>query len=254
MLKLTSINIEGGKHLDRVENFIKTHQPNVACFQEVFAVDIPELEDRLDMRAICFLQMARVIQPVSFMPHRGSWGIAIFIDKDVNIDSVDTFVYSQDDDEIPIMQEGNPNSCRRGVIVANCIVDKENYRIATTHLTWTPNGGVTETQLQHARNLLTYLGQYGDDLILCGDFNAPRGKATFQLFADRYQDTIPADITSTLDPELHRRGELPLVVDGMFLAAKYTTISTTVFFGVSDHKAIASTIKIKMKEDNVQQS
>ncbi|MCD8527023.1 hypothetical protein LRY65_02295 [Candidatus Woesebacteria bacterium] len=141
------------------------------------------------------------------------------------------------------MQVQKPNSGRRTVQVVEVEQEGKKYRIANTHLTWTPNGSVTEEQLAAARNMLQHLKKY-EALILVGDFNAPRGKETFQLLADTYTDNIPPEATSSLDPELHRAGPLPYMVDGVFTTSGYRVEHISLHTGISDHQGIVADILV----------
>ncbi len=235
-IPITSINIEGGKHLERVQAFVSQHQPEVICLQEVFSQDIPWLENAFGMKSF-FTANADVSEPVTYMPTRGQWGNAIF--SAVPITHKEEFFYAGLADALPILKQGNPNSGRRSVQIAEVEKDAKIYRFANTHLTWTPEGSVTEEQLKDARALLKFLEQF-PEIIVVGDFNAPRGKETFSLFAERYTDNIPADVISSLDPELHRAGALPFMVDGLFTSPGYRAENVAVHAGVSDHRAIVA--------------
>jgi len=237
-LKIVSINIEGGKHLERVQAFVSQHQPEVICLQEVFSQDIPWLENAFGMKSF-FTANANVSEPVTYMPSRGQWGNALF--SALPITHKEEFFYAGLAEALPILKQGNPNSGRRSVQIAEVEKDAKVYRFANTHLTWTPEGSVTEEQLKDARALLKFLEQF-PEIILVGDLNSPRGKTTFSLFAERYTDNIPIDVTSSLDPELHRAGALPFMVDGLFSTPGYQILEVGVHTGVSDHRAILARI------------
>lgn len=237
-LRLVSINIEGGKHLERVHTFVSQHRPDIVCLQEVFSQDLPWLEKAFGMPSF-FTANANVSEPVTYMPSRGKWGIATF--TALPLKHQEDYFYAGSPDVMPILKQGNPNSGRRSVQVVEIEKDNQNYRVANTHLTWTPNGSVTEEQLRDTEKLLTYLEKF-PEIILVGDLNAPRGKKTFSLFTDRYTDNIPQEVTSTLDPELHRAGALPFVVDGLFTSKQYRVEKAAVHTGVSDHRAITAQI------------
>lgn len=240
-IKITSINIEGEKHLERVRDFIAQHKPNVICLQEVFSQDIAWLENVFGMKCF-FTANADVSEPVTYMPSRGQWGNAVFSALPMN--RTEEYFYAGPSDKLPILKQGNPNSGRRSVQIVEVEKDNKTYRFANTHLTWTPEGSVTEEQLKDARALLKFLEQF-PEIILVGDFNAPRGKTTFSLFAERYTDNIPAEITSSLDPELHRAGALPFMVDGLFTSLGYRAKNVEVHTGVSDHRAVVADIFLK---------
>ncbi len=239
-LRVATINIEGGKNRERVARFVEEHQPDVVCMQEAYEAYLNWFSVHLQMPYSVFAGNGDFQFPVGFLEVRGLWGNAIFSRVPFRHSAVHT--YSGPENTVPVMQVQQPNSGRRTVQVVEVEQGAERYRLANTHLTWTPNGSVTEEQLTAARKMLQYLAQY-DDLILVGDFNAPRGKATFQLLADTYTDNIPPEVTSSLDPELHRAGPLPFLVDGVFTSAKYRVEHISFHTGISDHKAILFDIK-----------
>lgn len=80
-------------------------------------------------------------------------------------------------------------------------------------------------------------------LVLCGDFNAPRGGPIFSQFAERWRDCIPQHIATSIDPDLHRAGALQLMVDGLFTTADFAVSNVRMHCGVSDHKAITADIE-----------
>jgi endonuclease/exonuclease/phosphatase family metal-dependent hydrolase len=79
-------------------------------------------------------------------------------------------------------------------------------------------------------------------LVLCGDFNAPRGKEIFSRLAAHWTDHVPLAHTTSLDPVLHRAGALQLMVDGIFSTPDYDVSGVRLHQGVSDHCAITARI------------
>jgi endonuclease/exonuclease/phosphatase family metal-dependent hydrolase len=101
-------------------------------------------------------------------------------------------------------------------------------------------GDVTEKQTQDLKALLAILEKI-PEFVLTGDFNAPRGRETGDTIAAKYKDNIPEHYTSSIDP-MHRAGELPYVVDGIFTTPQYLASNVELHLGVSDHKAVTATI------------
>jgi endonuclease/exonuclease/phosphatase family metal-dependent hydrolase len=94
------------------------------------------------------------------------------------------------------------------------------------------------------KNLLALLAKT-PELILCGDFNAPRGGEIFKMLADKYKDNIPPEYDSSLDTELHRIGKIKkLMVDGLFTTSAYIVSDVKLSEGVSDHKAVTAIISL----------
>ncbi len=85
------------------------------------------------------------------------------------------------------------------------------------------------------------------ELILCGDFNSPRGGGgIYDRLATQYRDHIPAHITTTIDGQLHRAGPLQFVVDGLFSSPEYLVNQVQVVGGLSDHMAIVAKLSKKI--------
>jgi len=142
---------------------------------------------------------------------------------------------------IPIIPEGNPTNTNQVILETTVLKNQKEYRLINTHFTWTPDGQDTPLQHQDLKNLMQLLQQF-PDFILCGDFNAPRGRVIFDAIASKYKDNIPSHITTTIDKNLHRAGDLQLVVDGLFSTPKYHVESVELFDGLSDHYAISAKI------------
>lgn len=236
-LKLISINIEGDKHLNRVVPFLKKERPDVVCLQELYAVDVPLFEKELGMTS-SFVPLVRMEAENKYgFSLKGLFGIGMFTALDHHPPMAS--FYRGDPQALAVF--GPPNSLARSLLTME--VEKEDtlYPIGTTHFTWSPGGKATDEQMLDAQKLLALVERY-PELILCGDFNAPRGNAIHELFAMHLQDCIPPEITSTLDPHLHYAGKLDLVVDYVFSKGKVSAEGVRVVSGVSDHCAIVSDI------------
>ncbi|MFT7615368.1 MAG: endonuclease/exonuclease/phosphatase family metal-dependent hydrolase [Candidatus Woesearchaeota archaeon] len=233
---IACINIEGKMHFDRVTKFIETHQPDVLCLQEIFEDDIKLFEKT---------------HPYSkFAPHMsmneipkfggGIRGIAIY-SKHPFESEVQYYVGSISDG---IPHEVSPDIDPRAVIITKIKKNNTVYAIATVHGMWTHMGLTTQPQKEGQQRLLAILKNH-PNLVLCGDFNAPRGKEVFTEFTNYFIDNLPVHITSTLDPKLHKVKGLITVVDTFFSRGNVEVSNVQVFEGVSDHKALLATIKIK---------
>ncbi len=241
-IKLISLNIEGHKHLEqRVLPFLQQQQADVICLQEVFEVDLPILAKTLQMQ-FTYVPMSNVADTSIHMSDAlGSIGLAIFSKNDLL--TIDKHFYFGKENQIPrFLHAQNPNAMNRCLLTVTIQHQQQMFRIATTHFTWSKNGDSTDLQQEHLTQLFEILTNY-PQLILCGDFNAPRGKKTFARLAEKYQDNIPPTIITTLDPSLHKAGKLEYVVDGLFTNSDYIVEKIAVVDQVSDHQAIIAEIK-----------
>ncbi|MDQ3008957.1 MAG: endonuclease/exonuclease/phosphatase family protein [bacterium] len=240
-VKLASINIEGHKHFhERILPFLQQFKPDVVCLQEVFSVDVPFLKEILGMDGLfmptSIVTEVSVHQPIAM----GEWGVLLL--SSLPISQIQGEYYVGTAERIPpFMEHGNPNGMNRVFIWATVMVGQTPFTIGTTHFTWSVKGEPTEEQDRDLHQLFSILDSI-PDVVFCGDFNAPRGKATFAKIAERYTDHIPPSVTTSIDPELHKAGALELMVDALFSTPEYTVTDVKVSAGVSDHQAITATV------------
>jgi endonuclease/exonuclease/phosphatase family metal-dependent hydrolase len=238
-LKLISVNIEGDNHLDRVLAFLQKEDPDVVCLQEVFKDDLHLFE-------------AHFGQPAIFAPHgevkqenknrlsvRGLWGVAILSKLPIVSSQIQYFV--KHTEEVAEILPTEPNSVDRALICVDIRKAVKTYRVATTHFTWTAAGAVTDEQRKDLQSLLGITKNFGEH-VLCGDFNAPRGKEIFDTLATIYTDNIPKEVTTSIDQNLHRVTGIQFMVDGLFTTSGYAASDVRVVDAVSDHCAVIGLI------------
>lgn len=235
-ITLLSLNIEGDKHLHRIEPFLRERTPLVVTMQEVHESASPKLASfgNYDFHYI----------PMSSYVNERRKGLLIMWDKSLTCTSIATHTYHEYPDA-SLPREKRLSNERDRILAVVTLTDGVNvFRIATTHFIWTPDGNPDELQYIALESLLSELGKYNDEhgIILTGDFNAPRGLPIFDSLAKRYKDNIPKDITTTIDQELHRVKGITLVVDGLFTSPNYQVNNVEVINQVSDHMAILSSI------------
>lgn len=239
-LSLITLNIERDLHLDVVESFLKEQLPDVACIQELFEADIPRIEAALG--ATCFF--APAMRSISHSRGRLVEGTAIFsrlpfrFSQSYQYGGVPTDVV----DYIDGTAEEKQATSRDMLLVAEVEKDGELFRIATVHFPWTPDGEANDMQREALPKLLTITDRF-DDIVLCGDFNAPRGKEIFSLLSEHFTDNVPSQYETSIDGNLHRAGPLPLMVDGMFSTSGYRVSEVEMICGVSDHCALLAKVE-----------
>jgi endonuclease/exonuclease/phosphatase family metal-dependent hydrolase len=252
-MKLISCNIEGHRHLaDRVIPFLKQEKPDVVCLQEVFKVDMPRLQEVLGMDGE-YRGMAKVAETsVHQKDALGDWGVAVF--SRLDNPQYQANYYVKKPDEIPIFfQNNDPNNMHRIVLSVSGQHQGSEYTFATTHFTWSMEGQFTQEQAQAYSSMEEVLAKLSPH-VLCGDFNSPRiwqdeqqaqyEQNVFGKLAAKYQDNIPQDVTTTIDGNLHKAGNLQLTVDGLFSSPEYAVSQVRVVDGVSDHQALVATVEV----------
>jgi endonuclease/exonuclease/phosphatase family metal-dependent hydrolase len=227
-IRIITLNIEGDKHLDIV-----------ICLQEVFEKDVEQIKKSLSMNGEFIPCMYINEENVAHFSPGNVWGIMVL--TNLLEYSISKKYYSSYSSELPELGYKNPNAAHRVLFIIDVRKQAQNFRIITTHFTWTPDGNPLPLQFEHMEAMLSVLNTF-DEFVLCGDFNAPRGGEVWKILAKKYTDTIPPNITTTLDPNIHRTKNLELVVDGIFSTPKYSVTNVAVRGGLSDHKAIIATI------------
>lgn len=240
-MKLISLNIEGDKHLvARIFPFLEQERADVLCLQEVFQQDLLKIAKTTALSDYVFVPQANISQNNPHLPVKGDWGLAIFAKE---LSNVQQQYYVGQPDLVPeFFANNDPNSMNRLLLSAVVNVAGQDFQIATTHFTWSGAGEISDLQLQNFKRLEKQLDQF-KDLILCGDFNTPRGGEIFDRLAEKYQDNVPQDLDTTIDGNMHKSGkDIRLVVDGLFTSKKYSVSKVKVVSGVSDHMAVVADI------------
>lgn len=246
---LAQVNIEGDNHVSRVISLIREKEYDTVCMQEVFEADVKRIEEETGMHM--YFAPAIVIPrdyPALRMSGRGLMGVGIMTRNMPT--RTETIVYAKPpgtDHSIPVwdgQMHGGDNAYRVAAIVEVSLGDSV-YKIVTTHFTWSAGGRATAVQHAHMDRLLATLAPE-EELVLCGDFNAPRGGELWSRLASHFTDNMPPHIHTTIDPTLHKASQegitLELVVDGIFTTPRYTAKSVTAISGISDHLLIEAEI------------
>lgn len=238
-LSLVSLNIERSKHLDRVLPFLRERMPDVIFLQEVQERDVPRLEQELGM-------------PCTHVPlshgvndgNPGLEGIALLSPLPVEDIQVEWYVGNAEHAVSGPPREGYED---HALLCARVVKGGERYALGTTHFCWTPHGEPDERQRLAVRALLESIYTLGE-LVLCGDFNAPRGGEIFARLAAVLKDNIPENYVTSLDMELHRAAKTRpeeigfRMVDGLFTTRQYRAENVELISGVSDHCAVVADI------------
>ncbi len=238
-LSLVDLNIEGRYHLEEVFTFFKQNRPDIILLQEVYEPDLLTLASELGMSSH-FAPMSLRASTYHPSPDQKNiplfpWGVAIL--TSLKPLSVSNYYYSGSSSDIPTY--GTELVGKTNKVLASIVIDDlgKPVTISTTHFTWAPSGQATPKQRQDLKTLLAKFRQ-SENLLLAGDFNAPRGGEIFDRLAEEFIDWIPADITTTIDGTHHRAGHLKLVVDGLFTTRGLEVANVATVSGLSDHLAI----------------
>lgn len=237
-LKLISLNIEKDRHLERVIPFLSEKMPDVFCVQEIYESSIPIIAESLPGSAYVYVPMTG--RPKENPPQMQ--GVAIFSRLPIKAHNVPYYVGAPE--KVPDSDDSDPstyNASNRPLVVCDVGKDGTVFRVCTTHFTWTPDGNPTDEQRNDIKALLTLLDGAGE-FVLAGDFNVSRGGELFGVLAQHYKDNVPPRYTTSIDGDLHRRGQLNRMVDGIFSTPSYVVSDVELISGISDHCALVATI------------
>ncbi len=235
-----SLNIECDKHLDLVFPFLKDNsRVDIIALQEVFEEDFHRMQQETGLNGAfeAVVKLSRLTKD-----GYGNYGYATFTRHPI-LESVPIYYAGRSRvKHLPITQHGagvsRVDTCvRRTLLVTSIDKDRDAIRVINTKFTWTPDGKPDRLQRRDIKRVLKILEKF-DEFILLGDFNTPRGGEIYSQLSSHYQDCIPQDIKSTIDPTHHRRKDLELVVDGVFVTQQYKPGKVEVVTGLSDHVAI----------------
>ncbi len=240
-LKVISLNVQLNQWRERAASFLKKEQADAVCLQEVLASDMPfwneacGVEGRFEPMAISETSFTKPFNLKKGDP----FGVAVFSRLPAVFSAA---YYCGASGTVPTVKKSPLESSNRMVLSATVSIEGATYTIGTTHFTWTPEGEADDRQRRDVVALLRALERF-PDLILCGDFNAPRGWEIWNLIAEKYHDNIPARYDSSLDPNLHRVKGLKRMVDGFWSTPEYQVSNVSLVSGVSDHQAVIGLVE-----------
>ncbi len=204
-------------------------------FQEVFEDDFEDLAKYFNMDGL-FVPVDQ--HKVELRPGMGTGYRGVSILTNLPFDNEEGICY-KGDGIVPIYTHPENNESWLGLMTA--YEDGIPLRIETTHFTYSYDAKATELQRRSFQNLMSAL-EGEENLMLSGDFNAPRGKEIFNRFLEYFEDNLPADIDSTLDPNLHRAKGLKLVVDTLFTRGSISVTDVQAHQGISDHMGLSGLV------------
>lgn len=218
--------------------FLRAHAPDVACLQELVESDIDAIRLTTGLTHCHFVPMSRFS-----LQDDASFGVGIL--SRYAFEHADTLLYAGHGDGLTVVDRATPESrvstMRYAIARVRLVWDSIDVTLATTHFPWTDGGQPSDFQYDAVDRLIRLLGD--DPLVLCGDFNAPRGGPIFDRLARRWADSIPAGVSTSIDPNLHRAGALDLMVDGLFATRDFVVDDVHLHTGLSDHQGVTATVR-----------
>ena len=205
-MKLISLNLWGGRAgMPGLLEFLKKHQDvDIFCFQEMWhggegrdvfgALDVDDVEFQLCQKIQEVLpDHISYFRPIYF----DFYGLTIFVKKNIRVLSDgEFFVYR----EKGWFSKENIADHARSIQYINIDTEKGPRTIVNFHGLWNGKGkDDTEDRLLQSENIVQFLKEVKDPLILCGDFNlVPESESILKLERFGLRNLIREnDVTST---------------------------------------------------------
>lgn len=265
IFKILHLNVETSKHVKNVLKLLRSENPDIVCLQEAIDSDVKSIASELDYQ-VAFAPRF-LIKNNENEQQEGSAILSkypILKIKNYKYNDkllVDVPVYSTDE---PISKK-NVRPQNRFLFNYNLLtVSIKNSEgviitIATTHFPVVDHStpGLLDHELDSIKDidefehadiyldrLISDIRLLKDPLIFTADLNNARGEYVYNAIAQELIDIVPKSIQSTIDPELHRRPGLKLVVDTIMTSFNVSVKEFKIIEGISDHKALISLIDI----------
>lgn len=243
-IKIATLNMEGRLHTPRVIQFLGDESPDIACLQEVPSSLVSRLRKTHGYHG---RYASLVYIPPGILRHDmegGNNGLLILSRERLEpaSNSSSRFYYRRSENHLPVAN-GITAVDNRLLLTGKVKWEGSDYTVATTHFTWTPNGEPNKEQWEDLPKLKAIFSRWVRECIFVADTNSSRGGKIWAELAKIFTDNVPAHVTSTLDPNLHKKGDLQLVIDGLFTTPEYKASRVRIVEGVSDHKALVGFVE-----------
>lgn len=252
-IRLLQLNIQKGTRLDEVIRYIRKHDFDIVCLQEVAAGYFAYRQINAYERLIHETGMTGQLVPyVSIAGEVASYvGLATLFGKRLAMVG-NHIVWMKRFEEVG---KNERVDFRRTPRCALATVVKENRKrlmVINTHLAWGPTPGDTVYKKNQAEKLYRWITKHtGDPVVLAGDFNLnPHTKIVTKLGTLGINLTKKYQITNTLNPRLHYAKNLfpsglpvDYVITDRRLTVKKFFVEETV--DLSDHYGLVVEVFLK---------
>ena len=251
-MKLLSLNVEGDKHIESVRQLLERERADTVLLMEVFENNVDRFIGGLYSHHIYAPNLVLDQDEEGSVPGNRKFGVLIASKNPI---TNPRYFYPEEGwsvNRVPIYDGGEVKHTPV-VMFGDVELYGEKYTVGTTHFTWTERGLITEQQRKDIEKLDEYLKKLGE-FVLGGDFNLPRnlpgGNELYEYMAKSYKDNIPKEITTTIDPHLHKvnsdkPGKLAFMVDYIWSTPKYEVKNLRFVEGVSDHLGLVCEVYYK---------
>lgn len=173
-LKLLDLNVLwGGRHLDRIIDFVKKEDFDILTFQEMAGGilsqnrydSFDEIKNKLDYDGVLAKAWQAKEDKDSYL------GVSIFWKKNIKNIGSDVVWLNKDFEVIENFMDRVVEEDPKNALSMFFEKDGKQFRVVTTHLAWGPTPEDKDYKLEQAKKLYEYLKNLNDPFILTGDFN-----------------------------------------------------------------------------------
>ena len=261
-IKIIHLNIERDKHIEAITEFFGSETADIVCICEASESDTKNFAEKFGYEFVFSPIMESQV---------GKYGSAILSKKPI-LESANLRYDDNLSDNLPFVTFNNDyknTDYKRpkdrflyhyALLTITIKNDKgEKITISTTHFPVTdhfspglPDHVYNEPsdieELDHTRMIfdkfMAVIKSISTPLIFTADLNNPRGEYIYDTLAHELVDLTPKDLISSIDPDLHYRKGLSLVVDTIMISQNIQSGMAKVVSGVSDHKAIVALLEV----------
>jgi len=254
------LNIERDNHTDAVIHLLEEKKPDIVCFEEAMLYEVKMMAEKLGYQ-FAFTPMVAIKEDKE--------GPAILSRFSIQ----ETKEYRYDDnklEELPrrneddVISKGDKRPEDRfeyfSALLAVSLKCPDNslVTVATTHFPVTDHGtpglhdhefddinevGEIEFTRSYLDRLIPIIRELNEPIVFTADLNNTRGEYVYDALAHELIDIVPQTLVSSIDPVLHRKPNLKLMVDTIMVSPSISAKSFEILEGVSDHKAFFATLE-----------
>lgn len=252
-IKLLQLNIQAGRELNKIIEYVQKEQFDILQFQEVaggkfsepLSDNVKELLDRLGFSG--------ENAPLVLLPQDKSsyFGNATFYKNSLSLDTKKIeWLYLKTSDSEDALSQENVKVLPRNVLAVRFIFNEKPLWFINTHLAWGPTPKDEPYKVEQGEKLYKFLASLNEPFVLSGDFNVtPDSQVVSMVEKLAVNHTTKEGITNTLNPRLHRAKILfpeGFAVDYVFTTKEVTVNEVKLVDSpdLSDHLGISLTIEL----------
>lgn len=262
-LKIFQLNMWAGAHFPAIENFLKKHDFDILCFQEVTGIGAASgniLHSREFFNKDCFRQLQKVLGKAydgqltkalhySSNPQTAYAGNAIFYQKSSTLLSKEVLTLYKGPNVFPSNAKSYEEESRKAL---HLTLQKESkiVHVISAHLAWAPTSEEQPHQRKQNLKLIAYIRNLSNPWILTGDFNISSNQPSIRDLEKLGKDlTKEYGVKNTIDPVNHVSWEKiqpGFPIDYIFVSPDVQVADFQVLDNIhmSDHYGLTATISI----------